>query len=491
MDVELYVYDLSGGMARQYSVALTGVHIDAIYHTAVVVGGVEYFFGQGIHRKIPGSTHHGRPMEVMRMGRTDLPLEVIDEYIQSLETIYTPESYDLFVHNCNNFSQDLCMFLVGKSIPEKISSLPETFLRTPIGQMMRGQIDQSMRRMTQAPDAVSGRNARSMAHPQTQINGAARTQTNGVHSSRPTLINSAPQAKGPQTRSKHPHTAFKVPLLSKRVAEPILAATCPPLEKLLTRITSAHGEDVQPLKDLAEHVKRREAKGSADAPLPDMHAICSWITHNFSPSGAAAFAIVDLLRISAIDPRVTAYLTTDTALLKTIYSPFAASSSGEIPYNLHFTSLQLCMNLFSSAVAQEAMMHDNGGNDLRSLLGDVIVASLLRDNSKIRLQAALLVTNLAAIDHNARLDGRDDVVCINMMVDGAVESALVQAVIDEAEQAALEKLLLALGLMLYLAPEDAGIRELCEAMDVSEALRRKAISSQPLTREVMTLLKLS
>ena len=59
------------------------------------------------------------------MGRTDLPLDVIQEYIDSLASIYTAESYDLFLHNCNNFSQDLSMFLVGKDIPERIRSLPD------------------------------------------------------------------------------------------------------------------------------------------------------------------------------------------------------------------------------------------------------------------------------------------------------------------------------------------------------------------------------
>jgi desumoylating isopeptidase 1 len=159
MDVQLYVYDLSGGMARQYSQMLTGVQIDAIYHTAIVFNNVEYFFGQGIHRKVPGSTHHGRPMKIVSMGQTDLPVDVVEEYVESLEDIYTPESYDLFLHNCNNFSQDLAMFLVGKSIPDEIRNLPETFLRTPMGQMLRGQLDQSMRSMTQAPDAMSGRDA--------------------------------------------------------------------------------------------------------------------------------------------------------------------------------------------------------------------------------------------------------------------------------------------------------------------------------------------
>lgn len=42
MDVELYVYDLSGGIARQMSASLLGVQIDAVYHTSIVMEGVEY-----------------------------------------------------------------------------------------------------------------------------------------------------------------------------------------------------------------------------------------------------------------------------------------------------------------------------------------------------------------------------------------------------------------------------------------------------------------
>lgn len=43
------------------------------------------------------------------------------------------------------------MFLVGKGIPEHITSLPETVLNTPFGQMLRSQLDQTMREVTQAP----------------------------------------------------------------------------------------------------------------------------------------------------------------------------------------------------------------------------------------------------------------------------------------------------------------------------------------------------
>ena len=92
MDVELYIYDLSQGLAQQFSLPLLGTMIEAVYHTALVFGGVEYFFGMGIQScRPPGSTHHGRPMEVMKLGRTEIDVETIREYLEALGAVYTPE----------------------------------------------------------------------------------------------------------------------------------------------------------------------------------------------------------------------------------------------------------------------------------------------------------------------------------------------------------------------------------------------------------------
>ncbi|CAO3650460.1 unnamed protein product [Mucor fragilis] len=145
--VKLYVYDLSQGMARSMSRQLTGKQIDGIWHTSVVVFGQEFYFGQGIMASTPGSTQHGRPLEVIDMGETFLPLEVVVEYIDSLRSVYTAEKYHLLDFNCNTFSNDLCQFLVGKTIPSHISDLPAEFLNTPFGQsilpMIEGMFGQS------------------------------------------------------------------------------------------------------------------------------------------------------------------------------------------------------------------------------------------------------------------------------------------------------------------------------------------------------------
>lgn len=150
MEVQLYVYDLTRGMARQMSQQFLGIQIDAVYHTAVVLNDIEYFFGAGVQSCNPGATHHGRPMEIVSMGNTELPFETVLDYLESLKEVYTAESYDLFTHNCNNFSHDFVQFLVGKPIPDHITSLPKGVLDTPFGQMLRPQIDASMRSITQA-----------------------------------------------------------------------------------------------------------------------------------------------------------------------------------------------------------------------------------------------------------------------------------------------------------------------------------------------------
>jgi len=73
------------------SASLLDIQIDAVYHTALVFGGIEYFFGAGVQASYPGATHHGKPMEVIPMGTTHLPVEVILEYLESLKQIYTME----------------------------------------------------------------------------------------------------------------------------------------------------------------------------------------------------------------------------------------------------------------------------------------------------------------------------------------------------------------------------------------------------------------
>jgi hypothetical protein len=91
MNIQLYVYDLSNGLARAVSAGLLGTQIDAVYHTSIVFEGVEYVYDGGIKFIAPGRSHLGRPMDVIELGKTELPMEVIMEYIESLKEIYTAD----------------------------------------------------------------------------------------------------------------------------------------------------------------------------------------------------------------------------------------------------------------------------------------------------------------------------------------------------------------------------------------------------------------
>ncbi|KAI7867361.1 PPPDE putative peptidase domain-containing protein [Spinellus fusiger] len=126
--VKLYLYDLSNGMARQMSLALTGKQIDGIWHTSVVLYGQEIYYGQGISYAVPGTTQHGQPLQIFDMGETHLPVEVA-------------EKYHLLDFNCNTFSNDLCQFLTGKTIPKHITDLPNEIMNTPFGQSFLPMIE--------------------------------------------------------------------------------------------------------------------------------------------------------------------------------------------------------------------------------------------------------------------------------------------------------------------------------------------------------------
>jgi thiol-disulfide isomerase/thioredoxin len=576
------------GLARQFSVNLTGIHIDAIYHTSVVVGNVEYFFGQGIHRKIPGSTHHGKPMEVIRMGRTELPMDVIQEYIDSLAPIYTAESYDLFLHNCNNFSQDLSMFLVGKDIPEHIRSLPQRFLETPIGQMMRTQIDQSMRQMTQAPDAdmpshrrmngtttTNGVSQKAPAQPTIFTKGhSSSNQPGKVHivtrlqeleqllqsaknrcavifftSSRcapckivypaydelaaeagskavlikvdlshaydigskyrvrttPTFMTFLKGEKENEWRGaneaklrghvnlllqmanpRHPHASLRLPSLQRLIKDPVMYKKSPPLEKLLAKIGPVAQDPA--FTGLVDYIKTREKSGLAEAPMPNLQHFSGKIAESFNTLPTEVhFAVVDLVRIAAADSRVSSFFATETDQRTLMTLVPQDKDYATAPYSLQLVSLQLACNLFGSPIFQDRLAQKATTFPFRVAIENLASTCLLASNSNARSSAAALVFNLAAIDHNERMEDRPDKIDMNSL--GDVEAALVQAVTSEEEnKETLHNLLLALGLLLYGAAQDASIWDLCTAMEVKSALKskskQKVFASEPLVKEI-------
>ncbi|ORX47548.1 DUF862-domain-containing protein [Piromyces finnis] len=150
--VTLYLYDLSRGLAKIYSQQLTGQYFEGIWHTSIVVYGIEYYYASGIQTAIPGQTHHGQPYKTFDLGETFIPKEVFLEFLQDISPRYTEATYDLFENNCNNFSNEVSQFLTGKKIPEFINNLPKDALNTPLGPIVR-QFSQSIANQINNPES--------------------------------------------------------------------------------------------------------------------------------------------------------------------------------------------------------------------------------------------------------------------------------------------------------------------------------------------------
>jgi hypothetical protein len=91
-------------------------------HTSVVAFGREVFFGQGILEARPGTTHHGQPQQVIDCGETQIDEATFNEYLLSMQDVYTANDYHLIEKNCNHFTADVVGFLTGGTIPQWISS---------------------------------------------------------------------------------------------------------------------------------------------------------------------------------------------------------------------------------------------------------------------------------------------------------------------------------------------------------------------------------
>jgi desumoylating isopeptidase 1 len=89
------------------------------------------------------------------------------------------KAYDLWRHNCNNFSNDFATFLLGKGIPEHITNLPQTVLNSSVGRILQHTIDDMLKNSRQRKYGLLGigDQARIQNEPQTSHQRAAAIKT--------------------------------------------------------------------------------------------------------------------------------------------------------------------------------------------------------------------------------------------------------------------------------------------------------------------------
>eukprot|EP00811_Abedinium_folium_P032406 NODE_5454_length_1768_cov_12.737965.p2 GENE.NODE_5454_length_1768_cov_12.737965~~NODE_5454_length_1768_cov_12.737965.p2 ORF type:complete len:341 (+),score=73.62 NODE_5454_length_1768_cov_12.737965:487-1509(+) len=140
--ITLYMYDISKGVAQKWSWLLLGQNFEGIWHTGVVVDwptiSAEFWFGGRLFQSKPETTPFGTPVRKVDIGYTyKHPEETWDHIKRVLVSEFTPENYDVLTHNCNHFSDKLCMFLHHEHIPDEVRKQPEMVMNTLTARALR------------------------------------------------------------------------------------------------------------------------------------------------------------------------------------------------------------------------------------------------------------------------------------------------------------------------------------------------------------------
>ena len=145
-EVQLAIYDLSRGMARNLSAQFLGPQfaIDIIPHTGIVAYGREYFFGAGIQSEEPHEFRRNTgmfPIQVQSLGLTRVNRADFEQWCIRMMSngSYSAAAYDLLSRNCNNFSHDAATqgLQLPNGVPQWILGVPQRFLSSPMGQIVR------------------------------------------------------------------------------------------------------------------------------------------------------------------------------------------------------------------------------------------------------------------------------------------------------------------------------------------------------------------
>jgi hypothetical protein len=156
--VTLLLYDLSQGMARSYSPILLGKVIEGIWHTSVLVHGVEFYYGGGIHEAAPRKSPYGYPVKEIHLGETEMSVDMLRDYLKDLKVKFNHQSYHILNNNCNHCANEIAFFLTGNNIPEHILNQHKELVNTPIGNMIMPMLEKMNQDNSQfLPDMFEGR----------------------------------------------------------------------------------------------------------------------------------------------------------------------------------------------------------------------------------------------------------------------------------------------------------------------------------------------
>lgn len=458
--VEVWLYDLSMGMARSFSQALLGKHIEAIYHTGVVVYGLEFFFGGGIMATSPGASQAGQPMRKIEMGFTSIDQATFYEYLRGISDRYTPQTYSLLSHNCNNFSSEVVKFLTGTDIPSYITGLPEEALSSPQGAMFRPMIMQMEQQFRQSgggmipwsPDLLNLPPIRQIEPD--RMHRPNDDDTRAINHAQQ-VLHSGPSIPGEATsilartasgeagaHAHHPHAALQLktisasskPLISAEAKTPAFYALVKSNQKKAPASAALSDDDRIVLEAVLDALNNK----SDLKPEVEDRAIQLFdrLLHNWPAD--LLFPVLGLYRLFVLRSRVGKAIEDNQSVITFLFSLVpqtdeAKTSPPSTPAPMAAQAMALCSvaNLFHRpSLASKLASHSSVLAAAR--------ASLTSEHNSVRAMAATILYNCSLA---LPKDESDDVI--------ELVSFFAEFVMNESDPETLQRSLSALGHLLY------------------------------------------
>ncbi|KAJ1927931.1 hypothetical protein IWQ60_002487 [Tieghemiomyces parasiticus] len=465
--VELYVYDLSHGLARQLSPQLVGRLVEGIWHTSVVVYGTEWYYGQGVLRAKPGSTAHGAPLQRLAMGHTKVSVEELVSFVTRLaEAKYTADRYRLLDHNCNHFSAEVVQYLTGGEIPAYIRDLPREILATDFGRALQPLLEG--------------------AQPPSRLPSDRLTH---VHSPvEPALATSSLEAA--VLPDPHPHRRLiPTPALNGLGHLPILFPQPEGARRALARLRAL------PEAQRLDPVVLADDQLDYVAPLSDPTSWRAALDHLYDTlKPTDRFPVLDLVRYALTCPGLCGAAEGETGFrwTKKLLSDATAvaTDSEAVPRPLLITALRLACNIWAcdnlvDHLSQPPTVEGAGTPPLLDVLTGLMVHAILCSEVTVRQAGAALAFNLGAWVGTGRRAAYERARgatrlsdtsplpsewCDHRHEDWLIEavSAITEALRKEPASPTAFRLLAALAHLLYLAP--AGTLELADVLGLGEWL---------------------
>eukprot|EP00808_Paulinella_micropora_P030267 g43280.t1 len=495
--VFVYLYDISHGMASALSMQFVGKQLDGIWHTGLVVYGYEYYYGGGIQAAPPGQTLAGQPLRKIEIGKTKICQEAFHDYLHSVSHRFSPSTYSLLKHNCNNFTQEACKFLTGKDIPSYITGLPEEALSTPMGQMFRPMIEQMEASVRgEVPGATRGfipwqeEDGQQIMLP--PIRKPSKTYKKGTFTAAHVVQEQKVEKalanvnlNGVVSGENHKHKDLKLQIIGSN-NKPALSKDLK--EKIYLGLIKLAGKKQMPNLTPAQIAILTKAAAPDALTEPQALAVASIfdaIITSWEP--ATLYAVLGLFRLLLLQPAFlriygSRFAATESKSGSVAHVPKAdpvlqrlsaliqpgASATPEVPVRTKIKAYNALGNLFAFRSASSPLAPMQAVVALQPGLLKASLATLSCEDEQLRLAAAKFVYNLALVlpkdDGDAGLE--------------AVEM-LVQAVEKEEDPVTCLRLLYALGELCFCNSGSALVLSVVHGFDPNQATSRYASKVVP------------